>query len=227
MWSVGKVVPSVLSASQENAFALANLNFDFALFKVEAPIEYKALGDAISKRRRDAAENGDEHVIARKLGALFSPIIPPTPNLIRAYGIRSSEIVKTYAETSSGSEHNGVFKEWTGADATNIWAAATSGPEAIAVHLLACMLANAFPASEAEAIWDEIIQGRKAELAQTDPSAHNSLASELAARIEVTREQISSWDTSTRAWLEVADKLKMRQQKQLRLLLTDCGLPVN
>jgi hypothetical protein len=35
---------------------------------------------------------------------------------------------------------DGIFSDFTGADGTSIWAAATSGSGAISVHLLACML---------------------------------------------------------------------------------------
>ena len=38
-----------------------------------------------------------------------------------------------------GSKSDGPFADHVGADSTTIWAAATSGTEAIAVHLLACM----------------------------------------------------------------------------------------
>lgn len=50
---------------------------------------------------------------------------------------------------------------------------------------------------------------------------------EFVGRIEITRDQISRWNSSTRAWLEVADKSRMRQQKQLELLVQRAGIPVN
>jgi hypothetical protein len=59
-----------------------------------------------------------------------------------------------------------VFQDWAGGDATTLWAAATSGKGAIAVHLLACMLARLFSPAEATALWEELIASRKKQLAQ-------------------------------------------------------------
>lgn len=193
-------------------------------------MEYKELGECLSKRRREAAENGNEHIVARKLGALFSHTLPSTPKLVRAYGKRASEIVQDASEqVNAPLNEKGIFGEWTGPDGTGIWAAATSGTGAIAAHLLACMLARIWKPPEAEAIWDEIIQARKHELSQTD--SHDPLwaTMDFAARIEITRSQISMWDSNARAWLEVADRSKMRQQKQLLLLVQNAGLgiPIN
>jgi hypothetical protein len=227
MTSLSKLNASLVSGIQETTLTLANFNFDFSLYKVEAPIEYQGLGNALSKRRRDAAENGTEHVFARKLGALFAQVLPATPNLIRAYGSRATEIAQSPEASLPGTRDAGLFQEWAGADATSIWAAATSGSEAIAVHLLACMLARIWPASEATAIWDEIIQSRKQELSTIDSSGPLHLVAMAAARIEITREQMSSWDASARAWLSIADIAKMREQTQLMLLVKNSILPVN
>jgi hypothetical protein len=199
---------SLVSGVQETTLTLANLNFDFSLFKVEAPTEYQGLGKTLSKQRREAAETGSEHVFARKLGALFVQVLPSTPHLVSAYGLRSSEIAKLPAVNPQGSRDDGIFRDWIGADATSIWAAATSGPGAIAVHLLACMLARLWPASEATAIWDEIIESRKRELSAMDPMEPLNLATVSAAQIEIIREQMSNWDASARAWLSVADIAK-------------------
>jgi hypothetical protein len=54
------------------AFALANLSFDFAMIRLEAPLEYQGLGTALSKRRKHEAEQGSVHTTARRLGALFA-----------------------------------------------------------------------------------------------------------------------------------------------------------
>jgi hypothetical protein len=140
---------SAISAFQENTVALASVNFDFSLYKVEAPVEYQGLGRLLSHRRRQAAEQGTEHVVARKLGALFSHAILATPSLFRAYGLRATEIADLNPQ---GSTNDGVFQDWIGADATSIWAAATSGQAVIAVHLLTYMLARQWSASEATAV---------------------------------------------------------------------------
>lgn len=92
MATVGKVTASAVSATNENTFALVNINADFSLLKVEAPLEYQGLGAALSMRRRENAEHGPLHRTARKLGALFEQIIPSIKTLAEAYGKRVSEI---------------------------------------------------------------------------------------------------------------------------------------
>lgn len=85
-------MPSIVSGTVENTLALAHLNFDFTLVKVEVPQEYQGLRNALSKRRVENAEEGPLHRTARKLGALIEQILPPIKTLIKAYGIRVSEI---------------------------------------------------------------------------------------------------------------------------------------
>lgn len=227
--SIGKINASLAGGlTQETTLALANLNFDFSLCKIEAPMEYHGLGECISKRRRADAEGGNEHVLARKLGALFSHVLPVTPKLVRAYGTRATEIIRENSRReSSPVSDDGVFGEWTGPDATSIWAAATSGSGAIAAHLLACMLARMWTASEAVAIWEAMIEGRKQEIKNSDPANPLWQSQELAAKIEVTKDQISRWDSSARSWLQIADKSRMKQQKQLELLVDNASIPVN
>ncbi|KAL9079923.1 MAG: hypothetical protein Q9157_001215 [Trypethelium eluteriae] len=181
----------------------------------------------LSKRHRDAAENGSQHAFARRLAVLFAGALPSTPNLLRAYGSRASEIIRSPLAVSQSSANAALFQDWIGADGTTIWAAATSGSEAIAVHLLACMLARIWTASEATAIWDEIIQARKHELSQNDPAAPLNISSVAASRVDITREQMAAWDASARSWLSMADGVKRREQKQLMLLTKDIGVPIN
>jgi hypothetical protein len=83
---------SIISARNENTFALGNFNIDWALVKVEVPQEYQGLGRALSKHRLENAESGPQHRTARRLGALFEQIIPPIDTLAKAYGQRVSEI---------------------------------------------------------------------------------------------------------------------------------------
>ena len=71
MSAVGRIQAAWAAASNETTLALANVNFDFSLIKVEAPVEYKDLGAALSTKRRSAAEQGASHSTARKLGCLF------------------------------------------------------------------------------------------------------------------------------------------------------------
>lgn len=76
---VGKVQASLAAASQETTLALANANFDMSLIRIEAPQEYKLLGSALAKTKRNIAEDGPAHVTARRLGTLFQGILPETP----------------------------------------------------------------------------------------------------------------------------------------------------
>lgn len=66
--------------------------------------------------------------------------MPYTPRLVNAHGTRVSEIAKSPFANPRATSSDGIFADYTGADGTSIWAAATSGNSAIAVHLLACML---------------------------------------------------------------------------------------
>ena len=60
--------------------------------KVEAPGEFHPLGHGLSDHRRAEAETGLLHMTARKLGDLFKDMTPHTPELVKAYGKRVSEI---------------------------------------------------------------------------------------------------------------------------------------
>lgn len=215
---------ALVTALQENSIALANLNFDFSLYKVEAPTEYRALGTCLSEERRRLAESGSYHVTARKLGAIFRSKIPAVPNLIRAYGERVSEIAKTMVNAEDARNHT-LFAEKIGIDGTAIWAAATSGNDALCVQLLACMLARFWSPQEAISIWAEILDLRKQELSS---KARDYDFPELAAmEANVTREQLAEWDASARAWLRAADVSKNKQQTQLRLIINNVNVAVN
>ena len=228
MTSFSKFIPGIASGSLEIVPALANLNFDFALWKVAAPKEFEGVGSALSTSRRDDAERGMLHTIARKLGALFERKLPLTPGLTRAYGTRASEIAQALSLDERGRKSYGVFASRAGADATSLWAAATSGTSAISVHLLACMLARIWDAPEATSIWVEIVKRRKEEvIAEFDETDLAHLATLSAAQQELPRAQIAEWDDSARAWLRVADGVKRKQQKQLMLILDNVQVPVN
>lgn len=144
MSSLGKIQNSILSATNENSLALINFNFDFSLRKVVAPHEYTAIGTALSSQRRKDAEDGPSHKTARKLGCLFESLVPSTPKLISAYGLRASEIIHAPGINPKGTSADGPFKDFVGADCTSIWAAATSGTAAIGIHLLAVSKSKIF-----------------------------------------------------------------------------------
>src|SRR5437016_1438092 len=135
MATIGKVTVAGVLGSQEATIALANVNFDFSVVKLDAPAEFKALGSCLSERRKTEAEDGRLHRVARRLGALFGDGLPKTPSLFRAYGRRVSEIAEDPRVNPTGTNSHGAFQGFVGADGTSVWAAATSGDGAIAVHL--------------------------------------------------------------------------------------------
>jgi len=71
MTSISKVTTAFASGTIENTLALANLDLDFSIIKVEAPKEFISLGANLAPQRRAIAEDGHLHRTARKLGALL------------------------------------------------------------------------------------------------------------------------------------------------------------
>lgn len=228
MLSIQKLAAAVVSATQETSIALGNINFDFALFKVDAPIEYMAVGAALTPYRRAVSEEGDIHSTARKLRALFEQLLPTTPSLYRAYGLRASEIVQSPIANPKQANGDGPFGKYTGVDGVSLWAAATSGAGAIAIHLLACMIARqGWSPAEATSIWEEIVARRKDELSCLTDHDPMAMQAQLAARTTLSRDQLADWDASARAWLSAADDVNRTRQLQLRLIVDNVNLPVD
>ncbi|KAH7109087.1 hypothetical protein B0J11DRAFT_601949 [Dendryphion nanum] len=203
MANIGKLAGALISGHNETTVALANLNFNFSLVRVEPPREFHGLGNSLSRLRRDKAEFGSSHRTARKLGALFEQLVPKTEHLLKVYGTRVSEIsasleskAKDRNSGSTGTE--GAFRNQLGFDGTTIWAAATSSKSAIAMNLLACMLVKLWDADEATAIWADL------------PS---HVAPLVAAVEEISVKELQEWDSSARAWLEIARLTKVLQYK--------------
>ncbi|PON23268.1 hypothetical protein TGAM01_v207795 [Trichoderma gamsii] len=228
MASLSNLTTAFMKASHETTLTLANLNFNFALIKYDAPEEYHALGESLSSHRRKAAEDGAIHVAARKLTALFQSVIPPVPKLIHAYGLRVSEIAKLPTVNPKGTPKQGLFADHVGADGTSIWASATSGSEAVTMHLLACMLARIWKREEAIAIWTEFVQQRKLHLQSgiTECDGPLKISDLAASHIELTRTELDEWDASARSWLQTADEGQKLRQTQLRLIIDNISLPV-
>jgi hypothetical protein len=232
MASLGKISNSLVAAVNENTLALASLNFDFSVVKVEAPKEYAGLGRALGVARRERAENGATHRTARKLGALFEALMSPIPALVAAYGTRCSEIMHTPGVNPSGTtERHGAFAAFVGADATSIWAAATSGATAIGTHLLACLLARSFSdPAQAVSVWAELVAERQREImaaASYDTASNfNQFAALNAANQEIVRDDLRIWDASARAWLQTADLARTKEYTQLKLILKNITLSV-
>ncbi|KAK0380703.1 hypothetical protein CLIM01_01983 [Colletotrichum limetticola] len=225
--SLQKAVASVLSVTQETSLSLANLHFDFSLYKVEAPPSFKGLGNELTLSRKKAAEEGTPHVTARKLGALFQDLLPSTPTLIQVYGQRVTQVASRRDVNPKAARAHGLFADHVGIDGTSIWAAATSGPDAIAVHLLTCLLARIWTAPEAISIWVELVANRKRELENLTQTETLHSRSIEASRISVSRDQLAEWDASARAWLRAADEAMAGKQSQLMLILNNINIPVN
>ena len=199
MASIGKFAFSLANGVQETTIALANLNLDFAVVRLEAPAEFRGLGDALSKKRKIEAEEGSVHATARRLGALFADDMPDIPELTRAYGLRASEIASDNSVNPTGQITDGPLAGHIGADGTSIWAAATSGRGALHMHLLACLLARMWSASEATAIWSEFVSARKAILRERLNGTEFQTTLLTASLIDVTRDRLAEWDASARS----------------------------
>lgn len=119
-----------------------------------------------------------------------------------------------------------MFSEWVGIDATSIWAAATSGPTAITVHLLACMIARMFTNSEATSIWHELVERRKEQLLVANEEGMAEDSDILASRCTISRIQLAEWDASARAWLQTADQAMAVRQTRLMSAIEELKLPI-
>ncbi|KAF7559562.1 hypothetical protein G7046_g4599 [Stylonectria norvegica] len=229
MASIGRLTFGAVGVSNEVTMAAVNLNFDFSLVKMEAPPEYNGLRDVLSIRRVKEAEEGEPHMIARRLGALFEPLIPPIPNLIKAYGSRVSEISASIRKSTQHRPEKGMFDDYAGPNGTSIWAAATSGGQAaLAVHLLGCMLARMWPGPQAISLWVEIVERRKQEISDGfERNLSTDMRSLIASRQIFDRKDLATWDASARSWLLTADDVKRFQYKQLNLIIHNIKLPVN
>lgn len=228
--SIQNIIATPLHAVAESNIALAHLNFDFSLAKFEAPLELHPLGKQLSKARRESAEDGSFHILARRLGVLFDDVLPDVPTLLEAYGTRASEIVQETMQSIDRPKVivDGFFGSHLGIDCTTIWASATSGKSVLRIHLLACMLARIWSPQEATAIWVELVSQRQKIIkkhAQSAEIADNYLA-QLAAAHEIDRSSLGSWDASARAWLQVADQGRRKEQVQAQLIVNNLSVAV-
>ncbi|KAI0460567.1 hypothetical protein F5B21DRAFT_498507 [Xylaria acuta] len=231
MTPFGQFNASAATFRTEATTALVNVNLELNVFAkrvVEPPPEYAGVGQHLATTRLREAQGGTRHGVARRLGALFKFGLPSTPELIRTYGLRASEISRTATANPQGNDSHGAFAGMIGADATTLWAAATSGWPAIQCHLLACLLARIWEPPEATSIWVEIISRRKlilkSKLAEEGELEHEVL---LAITSDISRSDLFDWDASARAWLRVADQVMKKQQTQAKLIIDNLDIPVN
>lgn len=233
MESLGEFNAALNSIRASNTNALVNVGLELNIFTkrlVQPPAEYAGVGQHLAPSRRQEAQDGTRHAIARKLGLLFrdKALLPSTPELIRAYGTRSSEIARSSAANPQGNSSHGAFAGLIGADATTLWAAATSGWTSIQCHLLACLLARIWDSPEATSIWVEIVAARKDELKKR-LAQQGELEQEVLFVVDedISRTDLLDWDASARAWLRVADKVMAKQQTQVRLIVDNLSISVN
>lgn len=229
---IQRLVATPLHAVAESNIGLAHLNFDFSLVKIDAPVELLPLGKQLSKARRESAEERSFHVLARRLHILFDDVLPKVPALLQAYGTRASEIVQDTTQTlkKPNDAVYGFFGTHLGIDSTTIWASATSEKSALRMHLLACMLARMWSPQEATAIWVELVSLRQKTIKKQAESGeftegYPTLA-QLAAAHEIDRSALANWDASARAWLQIADKSREKQQIQARLIMENLSIAV-
>lgn len=64
--AIGKLQAALGQATNELILAVANLNFDFTLVKMEAFPEYQGLGPVLSIKSKRNAESGPNHVLANR-----------------------------------------------------------------------------------------------------------------------------------------------------------------
>ena len=207
------------------------MSVDFSLIKVEAPTELQPLRGVLSKKRIESAEHGSLHILACRLGALFDGLVGDTPNLCKVYGARASEIALAASAGQKQPSSYGIFADQVGVDGTTIWAAATSGKNALRMHLLACMLARQWTAQEATAIWVELVAERqsilKREVEEEGGGITNHAQATAFMPVAVDELQLSEWDASARAWLQTADEVYKWKQTQLKLIFNNVSLPID
>ncbi|KAK0748036.1 hypothetical protein B0T21DRAFT_279433 [Apiosordaria backusii] len=223
---LGKIDVSGVAFKNENTVALVNINLDFSLWRCTPSPEFQPVGSALTIARKQEAETGELHRTACKLGFLFAEVIPDTPKLFKAFGTRVSEILSCPGINPQGTERDGPFQAFIGADCTSIWAAATSGRSSIGVLLLACMLADAWDAKSATSIWVELIEERRRKV-QIDlnngklVNPHTNLASQQSYH----RPELAAWDASARSWLRRAAASMKFQHTQLDLIAQNLNIP--
>ncbi len=105
-----------------------NINLDFALFRCKPAQEFLSVGSALTVRRRQKPRQAQRTEPPASLDSL-TPQSSSKPT-----GCRVSEILSHPGIHPQGTESNGPFQSFVGADCTSIWAAATSWPRRRQCH---------------------------------------------------------------------------------------------
>jgi hypothetical protein len=89
------------------------------------------------------------------------------------------------------------------------------------------LLARAWDAKTATAIWVEIVAARRKEIEDGIRDNHNVSASALVgAHQDITRRDLSLWDSSAIAWLRTADRATQWSQCQLKIIVKNISTPI-
>lgn len=226
MTSIPNISGSIAAANNQNIAGLVNINLDVSLVRCTPPVEFSSIGPALSLHRRKEAEDGQQHRLACRLGFLFNDIIPKTPKLIKAFGTRASDILSRPGVNPQGTDEDGPFRDFVGADGTSIWAAATSNLASISVYLLACVLARAWDSKVATGAWVELVHDRKLQIqAQIEQNSIVNPYTHMAALQDFDRSDLARWDASARSWLRRADQCTVFQRTQFKLVIDNIRLP--
>lgn len=226
MTSIPNLSGSIIAANNQNIAGLVNINLDVSLVRCNPPVEFSPIGPALSLQRRKEAEGGQQHKLACRLGFLFNDIVPETPKLIKAFGTRVSDILRRPGVNPQGTDEDGPFRNFVGADGTSLWAAATSNSASSSVYLLACMLARAWDSKQATAIWVELVHDRKRQVeARLEQNSIVNPYTQLAVLQEFKRSDLARWDASARSWLRRADHYTVSQHTQFKLTIDNIQLP--
>ncbi|KXX82410.1 hypothetical protein MMYC01_201361 [Madurella mycetomatis] len=228
---ISKFFASAVGVQNELSIAAANFNLDFTLVKLEAPEAFRGVSQSLTQKRREDAEDGTLHRTARKLGALFSGITPMAPDLLNAYGKRVSEICEeAHKANTKNRVKRHLLSDIFGTDSASLWAAATSGENAIAVHLLACLIARMFDSIRAVSIWVELVEERKRRIRTeiaNEPDKLKAMTMDLAAKQDISIRELGMWDNSCRSWIQTADTIKIQEHKRALASTDHAGMPVN
>ncbi|KAM0427821.1 hypothetical protein ACHAPT_007278 [Fusarium lateritium] len=167
---------------------------------------------------------------ARQLAALFEDLCPDTPNLVRAYGERVSEIFKCTTDERSKGHPASLVAALTGGGATSVAAALapvqTTRRSVIHVHLLACILTSMWGLSKSIDIWGKIVSDRRTQIA-SDVARGVALLSSTAAdaaQEDISDTQLLDWAFATFSWINMANNIMAREKEQLGLILENRAL---
>ena len=208
----GKIQGALTVATQETTLALANVNVDFSLVRIEAPAEY---------RRWIYPRNGSK---TRRHFPRHSTIYAKFVQGVRPSGLQ-------YCAVSFDQSQRWVGLRpirwicWRGwhkhLGCSNFWKECCSNP---LVSMYACEGMECFGGHQYLGI---NCRGKEKRTLDLGWKRRIPLRMFTTGRVSITREHLAEWDASTCAWLRAADTAKEFNQTQLRLIIENFNIPVN